>query len=141
MIGHPFLSFTDAGGVAPTPPAAPTGAGAGKNGRRWWFVDGLRYFATLGELEEILDSVVAVEEVVTPVKTKRVKSKGKVPEVSEAEIQLPDLPVVRYDWRPLYRTSVVRNDPELTRALEAAVRRFMRERDEMDDEDVILLMH
>ena len=100
------------------------------------------YLGTEQDAERMLDAFLALQsgEVVDPPKLKSKPAPVRpIKQSAAVQIQIPDLPVHVWDWRPAYVQSMLQRDMEQALAIEAAVRRRM-ELDE-DDLEVLLLLH
>ncbi len=117
-----------ASGVITPDPTPPQTTAGGKKHRRWWFLDGKRYWATQPEMDEIAAAVIADEPVETRVKVKR----GKPKTLKPVDVVLPDLPDTPRDWKPLYVFAQQQDDPQLAAVITAAVQRWLEDEDDIE---------
>jgi hypothetical protein len=135
VIGHPFLSFTDAGGVAPTPtPVIPAAGHAGRHRRRRLIIDEVIYEGTEEQLEAKLIEI--LQQRIEPPKKKPAKRAKK--RVVQLTAEIPEFVMPRFNM-PRYE-QLVRDsqDAFLTAALH---RLYQRHLDDEDDNEVLLLLH
>lgn len=140
----PFQPAYQQGTEVVVTPARSQGAGGGKAPRkpqkkRWWQVGDKVYLGTQEQAAELLDaflSPVDAEIPDLPEKPAPVRAKPKPETVSKVEI--PDLPVWEFDWRPLYVQAALARDLEFINQLEQAILRRLADE---DDAEVILLLH
>ena len=131
--------FGDGGSDTPAAPERkqPAAGGIKRGKKRWWQVEDKVYFGTKEQAERLIQAVLREEEL--PELKSKPAPKNQPKPANLAKVEVPDLPVWEFDWRPMYVNSVLMRDVEMANAIISAIRNRMAE--DEDEEEVILLLY